>query len=463
MIFIASAGAIALLSTIFITLGMKTKVDSIDDYVAHRGKSSVTATACSLAASALGAWILFSPAETASLSGITGLVGYAIGCAVPIFLLALFGPKLIAQLPMGYGFGDYVRSRFGTGTSLFVIILMLFYMGTFLTGELTAIGGVLDSTMGIPPLAGCAIIMLLVFAYVFRGGLGASINTDKIQLYVLFPLLVILSIAIVRSLTGNGPLLKQINDSSPTFFSLSSLAGWKNGILLFIAVTVANIFDQGFWQRVYSVNRNKSMKKAFLLGGTIVIPAIMLAGFFGIFARTTGTLERPDQAIFSLLPLVHPTFTVILVVLAFVLVISSIDSLLNGIMSTIMSWPSNSENDKKKLRLAQCLTILAGLLAVYIGSLGISVLYLFLIADLLCAAFAFPLVFGLFNKKLTGPQAMISGSIGLILGAPFFPLADYSSSWSGLPPDMLTSFLVALLASTVISLLLTAFTIRKHN
>ena len=453
MILSVSLGGMAVLSLFFVLVGFKNKAASIDDYITHRGKASPAVAGFSLAASVLGAWILFSPGETGSWAGITGLSGYALGQAMPLFLLAFFGPLLVKLIPHGYGLSDYVAARFGQRTALLTGAIMLFYMGTFLTAELTAIGQVLSLTLGTPLIVGCSGVTLLVFAYVFRGGLGASIKTDKIQLYVLVPLLLAFAAAVVSALSAKGPVIGQVQQNAPELLSLSFMPGWKFGVVLFIGVTTSNLFHQGFWQRVYSVDSSTSQKKAFLLGGFIVIPLIFLAGFFGIFARSAGTLDSaaPSLGMFNLLSLLSPIFTVVLVLLAFVLALSSIDTLLNGMVSTISSWNGLDEENPAILGRAKMLTIIIGVLATLFGSRGGSVLYLFLLADLICSAFAFPLLFGLFNNKISGSQALIAGFIGIILGALFFPKPDFSS-WSGLPADMFISFLGALIVSAALSI-----------
>ncbi|MDC7235323.1 MAG: hypothetical protein PQJ58_18970 [Spirochaetales bacterium] len=454
MIASLSLGGMALLTSIFIAMGFRSKTGSLDEYITHRGKSSVLAAGFSLTASVLGGWILFSPGETGSWAGISGLTGYALGQAMPLFLLAFFGPVLLRLIPQGYGLVDYVSSRFGKKTASVTSLIMLFYMGTFLTAELTAIGQVMSFAFGIPLLFSCLAIMLVVFAYVFRGGLGASINTDKIQLYVLVPLLLVLAAAVVHALSAGGPVPEQIRTAAPELVSLSFLPGWKFGTVLFIGVTASNLFHQGFWQRIYSVDSTKSQKNAFLLGGILIIPLVMLTGFFGIFARTAGTLDpsEPSLGLFSLLSLVSPVFTAVMVVLAFVLVMSSIDTLLNGMVSTICSWKGVDSDNPSELKTAKMLTVGIGLIAVLFGSRGGSVLYLFLLADLICSSFAFPLLYGLFNTKLKGGKVLVSGFAGMLLGAPYFPAADFSS-WSGLPADMFISFLTALGVSALLSII----------
>ena len=57
---------------------------SVDDYVVARGSVGGMLATATLVASAMGAWILFSPAETGTWAGLVGLIGYSLGSAAPI-------------------------------------------------------------------------------------------------------------------------------------------------------------------------------------------------------------------------------------------------------------------------------------------------------------------------------------------------------------------------------------------
>lgn len=94
---------------------------------------------------------------------------------------------------------------------------------------------------------------------------------------------------------------------------------------------------------------------------------------------------------------------------------------------------------------------------VVLAAQGYSVLYLFLLADLFCSAAAFPVFFGLFNRRYDGRTAILSTIGGLIAGLAVFP-------WPGEKPVyLLESFLLAALAPAVISaVMMVLFPARRH-
>jgi Na+/proline symporter len=76
------------------------------------------------------------------------------------------------------------------------------------------------------------------------------------------------------------------------------------------------------------------------------------------------------------------------------------------------------------------------------------VLYLFLLADLLCSAAAFPVFFGLFNRRHNGLVATIATICGLVAGLWLFPAPGAK------PEYLLESFLLAALVPAAVTAIL---------
>ena len=165
-----------------------------------------------------------------------------------------------------------------------------------------------------------------------------------------------------------------------------------------------------------------------------------------------------DRAFFSLIQeLGLPgwvSMTVLVLVLA--LVMSSLDTLLNGIASVFTTDLLRLFPDMQStgiLRMSRMLTVVVGIPVILIASQGFNVLYLFLLADLVCAGALFPVLFGLYSRRLTGAMAFWSALIGIVVGALFFPRPDFSP-WNSLPfaGDLLISFAAPILVSVLVSL-----------
>jgi len=458
----------AALGVAFAALGIlhsrRGKID-FETFIAYRNSTGTGIAVASIVASIAGAWILFSPAETGTWAGISGVIGYGVGQGMPILVLMIFGARLRKIMPRGYSFSEFLNSRYGPVMGRFTAILMVFYMFTFLTAELTGIAEAFSLTTRIPLLVTAAGIMALTLVYTVYGGLRSSIFTDFLQFIFIIPLLIVIFVSVLVYMAGSGAPVESGVGGSSELWNPVFRPGVEFAVALVIAITAANIFHQGFWQRVYTCRDSGVMKRSFFIAGLITIPIIALMGLFGIFAAERGLVAEGESstALFSLLMELPSWVILIALLFGLVLVMSSADTAINGIVSILVTQrrarvgarvggkPGQKETtDTRTLLWARIFTLLIAALAVVIASQGYSVLYLFLVADLVCSAVMFPALFGLYASRITGTGAMVASAAGLVAGALFFPTPSYTS-WSGLPANTLYSFAAALLLSAFLS------------
>lgn len=459
-------------SFIFLLLGVfysKRRSISVEDYIVSRNSSSSMFTIATLVASALGAWILFGPAETGTFAGIVGIIGYGIGSALPLAIFSLVGPKMRQIIPNGHSLIEFVRYRYGLTMYFLVICIMIFYMFVFLAAELTGISQVVDLLgKGVNLTTTALIVAGFTVAYTAYGGMRASLFTDKIQFFAILPLLFIVLIAgfWIGDITN---AIKHVNQISPELFSLKSSAGIEFAMTLIIAVTAAEMFNQASWQRVYNAKTIKSLIKGFSISSIIVLPIIFLTGIFGIMALAVPeniiTPENASVAMFVYFNHIMPSWMIITtLILAVILVMSSIDTLLNGIASTIVTdlsrYTQKSETNHLLLPASRWITILLIPPAILVAAQNMSVLYLFFIADLVCAAVLFPVFVGMFSKNFSARSSLISTIVGLMVGALLFPSNDFAGTWHNIPlyefipTGSLPSFGSALIFSSILSIIL---------
>jgi Na+/proline symporter len=432
---------------------------SLEEYIVHRNSTGSWLALATVVASVAGAWILFSPAETGVRTGLAALIGYGVGQAAPLAAFAAMGPRMRRLMPQGHSITEYVWHRFGPAMYLFALGVMVFYMFVFLAAELTGIALALQLVAGTPLVWTALIVAIGTVIYTAYGGLRASIFTDGIQFLLIIPLLLVVFLAAALALGGFSAAFGPVSQSAPQLLSLTHRPGIEFGVTLIIAVLAANMFHQGFWQRVYTCRDDSTLRKAFYAGGLVIIPIIFIGGLFGIMAVGFGVpAEQASVALFSLVVQILPTWTIVLLlILALVLVMSSMDTLLNGIASAVTSdlprfWPG--VQPPQLLNSSRLLTVLVAVPAVIIAAQGYSVLYLFLIADLVCAGAVFPVFYGLYSRHLSGLAALTSCVAGIVVGALFFPRPDFSP-WLNIPQggNFLVSFGAALGVSVVIAVL----------
>jgi uncharacterized membrane protein HdeD (DUF308 family) len=72
--------------------------------------------------------------------------------------------------------------------------------------------------------------------------------------------------------------------------------------------------------------------------------------------------------------------------------------------------------------------IALSVIAFFVASKGLSILYLFLLADLLCCAAVLSVFYSFYSKSFSEKTAYISIIVGLIGGLLLFPTPDFSKS-----------------------------------
>ncbi|WP_416674444.1 sodium:solute symporter family transporter [Egbenema bharatensis] len=357
-------------------------------------------------------------------------------------------------MPNGHSLNEYVLYRFGNAMYMLTLGIVVFYMFIYLAAELTAISKAVQIMADVPLGWTALVVIAAVFVYTTYGGLGTTIFTDAIQFVVIVPLLLLCLIVAVIGLGGFSTALQPLQQSAPELLSFSNVPGIKFGATLVIAVLAAEMFNQGNWQRIYACRTDRIVKRSFLFSFLAILPMLFIAGFLGILAMNFGFND--DRAFFSLIQQLNlPTwFIVTVLILALALVMSSLDTLLNGITSVftldlIRLFPQMRSNGI--LRLSRILAVVIGSISVLIAAQGYNVLYLFLLADLVCAGAIFPILYGLYSRRLTGTVAFWSAAVGIAAGALFFPRPDFSP-WFPIPlgGDLLVSFTVPLLVSMAI-------------
>ena len=83
---------------------------------------------------------------------------------------------------------------------------------------------------------------------------------------------------------------------------------------------------------------------------------------------------------------------------------------------------------KDYLKFSKQIIIILSIIAFIVASKGLSILYLFLLADLLCCAAVMSVFYGFYNKKFSEKKAYVSILFGLMMGLLLFPSTDFSKS-----------------------------------
>lgn len=376
----------------------------VADFTVARGTQGPVTLGLSFLASGLGAWILFAPAELGALLGLGPVIGYAIAAACPFLVLAFVGPRLRRIVPSGQGLSEFLRVRFGPAVGIAVTLVSLLYMGVFVAAELVAIGGLVELLGGVPRQLTVLAVMVATLAYTAYAGLRASLRTDRWQSWLV---IVLLTAAAAAALVAVDGPMTAVRSSGLLGVGRTGL---ESAATLILAVTAANLFHHGYWQRVWSARDDRALRRGALLGAAATIPLMLIAGGLGVLAASLGLVEVPALAIFALTAELPTVVVAGVLLLGIALVTSSVDTVENGLAALLVA-----ERPTLRLRHARVLTVVIVLPAAAVGLVATSVLQLFLVADLLAAVLLLPALLGLWRHTTT--TGVWAGTLGGLAGA----------------------------------------------
>jgi len=404
-------------------------------------------------ASGMGLWILTSPAEVAWYGLGYDIYGYALSAATPFILIYIFGPRISRLLPDGITLAQFVEKKYGTVAQKIVSVVAVIYMGAFLVAEFASISFLFESVSGVSGIVVSALVATTTFLYLNKTGFKASYITDKIQ-----GIGIILLLTLLFGLWFNQNSLNEISN----FANLGGLNTFetyslKSALAVVIAVTAAEIFSTGYWQRTFSAINEATIKKASVYSGLGVFVTILLLGIAGAVGAGKG-LETPTLSFIDQLNLNSLT-VIVLISLATLLVTSSVDTLENAISSTI-----SIDIIKKGSKEANAITLVVIVLALFASTKVTNIFTVFLIADLFATSLVFPAFYRI--KKASKNMVLVVPFVGSLTSVFIYRylFINLQENPGGVfvPTDLygladLNTFAIALFSSVLITLVMDRF------
>ncbi len=463
----ATIGIITLIITgaVFLVLGIThigRRKQSVEEYTVSRSHAPTNVGIATLIASMFGTWVLMSPGEAGANFGVISLVGYALGMALIPVMFMFVGPRIRQLMPNGHSITEYVRHRFGDSAFISIAVVIIFVMGIFIAAEMTAITTAVTILTGTPAWLTALGVGVVVVIYTAYGGLRVSIHTDRIQFWVLMPVLLLL-VVVAAVLIGNSGAWGVATRTNAWNGAGDISASYYFALVLIIGIVASNAFHPGMWQRVYTIKDQRSLNRSLWTAAAISIPMTFLMGLAGIAAVANGSVapfQYPEvaAALFALGSDIFPLWMhFLMLVCALMLAMSTLDTLMNGLASNVAADLADthiSTEGSALMWIARIITVVIAIPAIYVASQGFSVLYVFLIADLLGAAIAVPMLAGLYSRHMSGWGVMLAGGVGIVIGALYYPLPDLLTPWALSAPfgtQMFFSFASALAVSSVIT------------
>ncbi|SEI90433.1 Na+/proline symporter [Bhargavaea ginsengi] len=417
VLIILALGAVFIISSWYISR----KVSSIDEYVGGRGKLGVAFGTTSLLAFWITGNTVMAGPEAAYNDGILGALGYAALGGVAVIAFAPLAKRIHEVVPNGRTVGDFFRHRFDTKNyNLFIVLSLVWVFGFLMT---QGIGGglLLEQVFDIPYELAVILTFFIVIVYSTMGGFSSVTGLAFFQVMLILVVIVVVP-PLVYLTVGVSPVYEGMQAFD--LGSLDLLA--PAGLLLLFAGPILGIgevfMDNTFWQRAYAIRKDKVTQIFSLSGiGWFFVPiAVATLAFVAI-----GTQQAPKE-VNQVAPFIAEIYGGEFASWAFLIGVwaalaSSIAALLNSITSLILNdiylkFKPKATNDQQ-LSFAKKLTIAIGVLGLLVSLPKItSMLQMLFFLGVVNAALIFPIMYGLFWKKLNPNMSFVAAISAIITG-----------------------------------------------
>lgn len=404
------------------TVLMTKRESSIERFCVGNRNMNWVVMSLSIAATWIWAPALFTSAENAYTKGFAGLFWFLVPNVLCLILFIPFAKRIRSNMPEGITLSGFMYQKYESRSVKNVYLFQLGALSILSTGvQLLAGSKILSMLTGIPFWVVTVIMAAIAFSYSQFSGIKASVLTDSIQM--IFMLIAAAGFVIFGIKNGGGidtviTGLGGINGDSASLFSAKGLEIFLGfGLPTAVGLISGPFGDQNFWQRVFSVNRNR-IGRSFALGAVLfgIVPLSMgILGFvgagMGYTAADTGVIN------FELIRLLFPAWAVI--PFLFMLVsglLSTIDSNLCAMSS--LTTDVFRKNTVGKSKAAMALLLAAGIAVANIP--GLTVTHLFLMYGTLRASTLLPTIFTLKGIRLESKGVVAGVVCALIVGMPIF-------------------------------------------
>ncbi|CUA84929.1 sodium:solute symporter family protein [Pseudidiomarina woesei] len=387
------------------------------------------------AATAMATWVtsnttLVAPQLTYQL-GVWGMVGYSFA-ALGLILFAPLAARIKRLMPNGYTSGDFIRLRFGRAAWwVFMVISVVYAMGWLVS--LGMAGGILlQALSGLDYHIGMSAILLICVGYTLFGGLRAVIATDFIQALIIIVGVVGIAWFLIDTVSLE-TIHTELSTDHPQLLDLLFPAAV---MFLFnnIFFGLGEIFHSNVWWSRALAFKGKVAFKAFMLGGLLWLPIPIVTGFIALAAPQLGIFPPTADMVGPMVAaeVLGKVGAIVVFIVVFSALASSLDSLLAATSDLVTRDFYHKKlrpaaSDQQLLRVNRyCIAglgILTWLLCLpQIATLGALLNF----AGAFVASTIFPIVFGLYQRRLTGGYAALAMAVGTMAGlVSYFAIGFY--------------------------------------
>ncbi len=348
-----------------------------------------------------GSWLLFTGLLGAWLSG--------------VFLI----PRVydLGRQKGFLSFPQFLQYKYNKSIAIIAgLISAIGYLG-FTSSQILAGAKLASSTFPDLSINNALFIMgTIAVIYTVLGGLKAVIYTDTIQWIVLMAGLILVALPYAYTHIGGYTAIKQT--LQPEFLTLTNIK-WQQIVNWMFTIIPIWFIGMTLYQRIYASKSKATAQKAWFFAGLFEYPVMAFIGvILGMFARVAFENHMisgfdaidPEMGLPVLLRTILPVGLLGIVLSAyFSAIMSTADSCLIASSANILTDVIKKHNSPKSLILSQVLTLIIGIIALWIAYKMTSVLDLMLHSySFMVSGMLIPVLMALFSKKPNPTGALVS-------------------------------------------------------
>ncbi len=389
----------------------------------------------SIAATWVWAPSLFVSAEKAYTNGIPGMFWFLVPNVLCLMLFIPFAKRIRKQFPSGITLIGYMAEKYRSPRVKGAYSFQLGALAVLSTAvQLLAGGKMLSLITGLPFWSMTLALAVIAHAYSQFSGIKASIATDVVQMAVILCGCALLVPWALKMTGGSSAWLAGLGSITGDYKSLTSETGaavfWGFGLPTAIGLISGPFGDQCFWQRAFSIRKEK-IGRSFFFGALIFALVPISMGSMGFIAAGSG-FHAADSSMVNLefITAMFPAW--VIVPFLFMIIsglLSTVDSNLCAAASMTTDWKITGKLDNAgQLKLSRVSMVALLGISVLIANLpGLTVTHLFLFYGTLRASTLLPTMLTLLGKRLSANGVFAGIMISLCVGLPIFAYGNLAN------------------------------------
>ncbi|MBO7537296.1 MAG: sodium:solute symporter family protein [Alphaproteobacteria bacterium] len=343
----------------------------------------------------------------------------AIGQSLSLFFHAyVVAPRILRGFSEKISIGEIMGGLYGKSGQVITGISNMVFSLSYIAVQIKSIGYVCNLFFEMPQFYGIIVGSLIVIAYSSFGGIRSVVFTDVLQFGILIIGIPLMANVALEKVGGWEYLLSNLPEQHVELTSYHGSFGLFIAYFIFCAFPA---FNPALIQRILMAKDEKQATQSLVISGILYVPFYSVITIIGLCAVLMFPGIDPNSAFLNVLNCSLPMIVKgIAVVSLLAVIMSTADSFLNvsAIAATrdvfFVLWPSKI-NDRLELLLGRVVTILLGVISIYIVTMFRSMIDFGLyFSNFWAPTVVAPMFLYMFNLKTDVKTYLISVIVGVV-------------------------------------------------